>query len=174
MTRRVGLTQIDSDNQPLVTTAERVAQNESEPQFRRHSITIVDSEPDVSMFFLFWCTEAASECSEKKVVQQIPPPENTVLSQTAHQTECGLAENEDSDIDTVANNEAADACEESGAEVATRRRRLRTTWRDAEWMQNLAMRVEQCPSEPPSQPSSDDNGDHHSTFLLSSGVGKFP
>ena len=79
-----------------------------------------------------------------------------------HQTECGvrfmvLAVNEDSDIDTVANNEAIDACEESGgAQVATRRRRLRIIWRDnpttdpevrhaESWMQNLVSRVGAVP-----------------------------
>ena len=33
------------------------------------------------------------------------------------------------------------------------------------WMQNLALRVGAVPVGPPSQPSSDDNGGHHSTFL---------
>ena len=72
---------------------------------------------------------------EEDVVQQIRAG-HTAVERASHQNECGgrfvvLAENEDSDFDTVADNEAADACEETGgADVATRRKRLRITWRD--------------------------------------------
>ena len=87
-------------------------------------------------------------------------------------TKPSVGENEDSDTETVADKEAADACEETGgADVATRRRRLRITWRDnptinpevrhaESSMQYLALRVGAVPV-----PSSDDNGGHHLTFF---------
>ena len=83
---------------------------------------------------------------------------HTAVERASHQTECGGEIRgtsrefyEDSDTDTVADNEAAEV-----AEVATRRRRLRFSWRDnpttdqhvrhaESWMQNLALRVGAVP-----------------------------
>ena len=92
VTEWVGLTQIDSDNEPLVTIAEGTTVQEA------FDLTVVDSVSDASMTSCVRLHKGGRRVFEEDVVQQIRAG-HTAAERMSHQTECGerfavLAENE--------------------------------------------------------------------------------